>query len=177
LVAHLLPRQCTTFFHFRLFQSSVNHLFNHVCLVKLFYTYCSINILLGQLSGFESKHLPKIQNGRHKQKSGQHTLARLKSIKKRFRVSHKMVLFTAHILAQNTPTTLLVNLSILLQLCVRRCYLLCLTRMGIKLCNSPPLPPLFLVVCTAMQMVFAWFADGSVCAKFQQCRPQREGEN
>jgi hypothetical protein len=93
------------------------------------------------------------------------------SIKKSVRVSHKMVLFTAHILAQNTPTTLLVNLSILLQLCVCRCNLLCLTRMGIKLCNSPPLPPLFLVVCTAMQMVFAWFADGSVCAKFQQCRP------
>ncbi len=31
-----------------------------------------------QLSGFESRHLSKIQNGRHKQRSGQHTPARQK---------------------------------------------------------------------------------------------------
>ncbi len=30
---------------------------------------------LRELSGFESRHLSKIQNGRHKQRSGQHTLA------------------------------------------------------------------------------------------------------
>jgi len=29
----------------------------------------------GELSGFESKYIVKTQNGRHKQKSGQHTLA------------------------------------------------------------------------------------------------------
>ncbi len=34
--------------------------------------------LIRQLSGFESVHLLKIQNGWHKQKSGQHTLARQK---------------------------------------------------------------------------------------------------
>jgi hypothetical protein len=31
--------------------------------------------LLKQLAVFESRHLSKIQNGRHKQRSGQHTLA------------------------------------------------------------------------------------------------------
>jgi hypothetical protein len=39
--------------------------------------------LLRQLSGFESRHLSKIQNGRHKQRSGQHTLARPKNIHKK----------------------------------------------------------------------------------------------
>ncbi len=38
--------------------------------------------LLRQLSGFESRHLSKRQNGRHKQKIGQHTLARQKIYKK-----------------------------------------------------------------------------------------------
>ncbi len=36
----------------------------------------------GQLSGFGSRHLPEIQNGRHKQRSGQRTLARQKNIQK-----------------------------------------------------------------------------------------------
>ncbi len=31
-----------------------------------------------QLSGFESRHLPKIQNGQHKRRSGQHTRTRQK---------------------------------------------------------------------------------------------------
>jgi len=31
-----------------------------------------------QFSGFKSRHLPKKQNGRHKQRSGQHALARKK---------------------------------------------------------------------------------------------------
>ncbi len=34
--------------------------------------------MLRQLSGFESKHRSKIHNKRHKQRSGQHTLARKK---------------------------------------------------------------------------------------------------
>ncbi len=34
---------------------------------------------LRQLSGFEARPLSKIQNGRHKQRSGQHTLARQKN--------------------------------------------------------------------------------------------------
>ena len=33
---------------------------------------------LKQLPGFKTRHLSKIQNGRHKQRSGQHTLARQK---------------------------------------------------------------------------------------------------
>ncbi len=39
-------------------------------------------IVLLKTSGFESKYIIKIQNGRHKQKSGQHTLARQKIYKK-----------------------------------------------------------------------------------------------
>ncbi len=39
--------------------------------------------MLQQLSGFKSRHLSKIQNGRHKQRSGQHTLARPKICKKK----------------------------------------------------------------------------------------------
>jgi hypothetical protein len=35
----------------------------------------SVPCLLRQLSGFESRHLSKIQNGRQRQSSGQHTLA------------------------------------------------------------------------------------------------------
>jgi hypothetical protein len=38
--------------------------------------------LLRQLSGFESRPLSKIQNGRHKQRSGQHTVACQKKYKK-----------------------------------------------------------------------------------------------
>ncbi len=38
-------------------------------------------MLIWQLSGFESRHLSKILNGRHNQRSGQHTLAH-KKIKK-----------------------------------------------------------------------------------------------
>jgi hypothetical protein len=38
--------------------------------------------MLRQLSGFESRHLPKIPYGRRKQRSGQHTLARQKKYKK-----------------------------------------------------------------------------------------------
>ncbi len=44
--------------------------------------------LLRQLSGFESRHLPKILNGRHKQRSGQHTLARQKNNTKKDDVEH-----------------------------------------------------------------------------------------
>ncbi len=44
--------------------------------------------LLRQLSGFESRHLSKIQNVRHQQRSGQHTLARQKNIQKR-KMSHR----------------------------------------------------------------------------------------
>jgi hypothetical protein len=40
--------------------------------------------LLRQLSGFVSRHLSKIQNGRHKQRSGQHTLARDKIVRKKY---------------------------------------------------------------------------------------------
>jgi hypothetical protein len=36
----------------------------------------------GTLSGFESRNLSKPQNGRHKQRSGQHTIARQKKDKK-----------------------------------------------------------------------------------------------
>jgi hypothetical protein len=36
-----------------------------------------------QLSGFESRHLSKIPNGRRRQRSGQHTLARQKINKTR----------------------------------------------------------------------------------------------
>ncbi len=36
----------------------------------------------GWLARFESRHLSKIQNGRHKQRSCQHTLARQKYIKR-----------------------------------------------------------------------------------------------
>ncbi len=39
--------------------------------------------ILRQLSGFETRHLSKIQNGRHQQKSGQQTLARQNNIQKR----------------------------------------------------------------------------------------------
>jgi hypothetical protein len=39
--------------------------------------------LLRQLSGFESRHLSKIQNGRHQQRSGQHTPASQKNIQKK----------------------------------------------------------------------------------------------
>ncbi len=39
-------------------------------------------LLLRQLSGFESRHLSKIQNGRHKQRRGQYTLARQNNLKK-----------------------------------------------------------------------------------------------
>ncbi len=35
------------------------------------------------LIGFESRHLSKIQNGRHKQRSGQHTLTHQKNIQKK----------------------------------------------------------------------------------------------
>ncbi len=35
------------------------------------------------LAGFESRHLSKIQNCRHKQRSGQHTLAHQKNIQKK----------------------------------------------------------------------------------------------
>ncbi len=38
--------------------------------------------LLRQYSGFESRHPSKIVNGRHKRRSGQHTLARQKNIQK-----------------------------------------------------------------------------------------------
>jgi hypothetical protein len=38
--------------------------------------------MLWQLSGFESRYLPKIQNERHNHRSGQHTLARQKNIQK-----------------------------------------------------------------------------------------------
>jgi hypothetical protein len=38
--------------------------------------------LLRQLSGFESRHFSKVQNGRHKQRSGQHTTAHQKNKKK-----------------------------------------------------------------------------------------------
>ncbi len=40
------------------------------------------DFLLRQLSGFEPRQLSKIQYGRHKQSSGQHTLARQKIYKK-----------------------------------------------------------------------------------------------
>ncbi len=36
--------------------------------------------LVARLPGFESRHLSIIQNGRHKQRRGQHTLARQKKI-------------------------------------------------------------------------------------------------
>ncbi len=43
--------------------------------------------LLRQLSGFESRHLSKTQNGRHKQRSGQHTQGRQKNIQKRWAIA------------------------------------------------------------------------------------------
>ncbi len=51
----------------------------HICThtVKIIYE----ERLLRQLSGFEFRHLSKIQNRRPKQRCGQHTLARQKNIK------------------------------------------------------------------------------------------------
>ncbi len=43
--------------------------------------------LLRQLSGFESRHLSKMHNGRHQQSCGQHTVARQKVCKKSVIVS------------------------------------------------------------------------------------------
>ncbi len=39
-------------------------------------------LLTWQLSWFESRHLSKVRNGGHKQRSGQHTLARQKKYTK-----------------------------------------------------------------------------------------------
>jgi hypothetical protein len=47
-------------------------------------------LLATAVMGFESKHLSKIQNGRRKQRNGQHTLARQKyQTKKSFSISHE----------------------------------------------------------------------------------------
>ncbi len=49
---------------------------NRQCLTIWLERFC----LLRQLSGFESRHRSKIHNERHKQRSGQHTLARKKGV-------------------------------------------------------------------------------------------------
>ncbi len=46
-----------------------------------------------QLSGFESRHLSKVQNGRHEQRSGQHTLARQNYTNIKFFLSLEFILF------------------------------------------------------------------------------------
>jgi hypothetical protein len=43
-----------------------------------------IRIRIHNTAGVYSRHLSKIQNGRHKQRSGQHTLAHQKNIQKKF---------------------------------------------------------------------------------------------
>ncbi len=44
--------------------------------------YCLINMLFLQNSGFESRHISKIQNGWHEQRSGHNNLARQKNMQK-----------------------------------------------------------------------------------------------
>ncbi len=44
-----------------------------------------------QLSGFESRHLSKVQHGRHKQRSGQHTLAHQKIYQKLLYSIHTLI--------------------------------------------------------------------------------------
>jgi hypothetical protein len=45
--------------------------------------YSAPMLAILQLSGFEPRHFSKLQNGRHKQRSGLHTLARQKILYKK----------------------------------------------------------------------------------------------
>ncbi len=59
--------------------------------------------MLRQRTGFESGHLSKLQNWRHKHRSGQHILARQKNIhKKVFHIFVDMTKFSGGTKAENS---------------------------------------------------------------------------
>ncbi len=61
-------------------------------LVTFFYSVAKSAACYGKYSGFESRHPSKIINGRHKRRSGRHTLARKKRRKKKLSLLWKELL-------------------------------------------------------------------------------------